>query len=145
MMHDFVKSHFNQNASTESFKAIVEKHMNSSMDLDGNKRMDWFFSQWVYGTEVPRYRLDYSIEPSADGKFTFKGKLTQSEVSPNFKMVVPLYLEFDKGSIIRAGGIRIMGNSTGEEFTFQLPQRPKRVMINYHYDVLAVENVCVGK
>src|SRR5215467_373270 len=33
MMRDFVKSYFNNNASTESFQEIVEKHMTPQMDL----------------------------------------------------------------------------------------------------------------
>src|SRR5262249_51956380 len=61
MMQDFVSSNLHQNASTESFKHCVEKHMSSRMDLEGNKRMDWFFREWVYGTEVPSYKLVYSI------------------------------------------------------------------------------------
>ena len=32
MMHDFMQSHHDSNASTESFKAIVEKHMPKSLD-----------------------------------------------------------------------------------------------------------------
>ncbi len=144
MMRDFVKSHFNDNASTESFKAIVEKHMTPQMDLDGNKRMNWFFSQWVYGTEVPRYRFDYSLTPESDGKVTLRGKVTQSEVSPNFKMIVPVYVDFGKG-IIRLGTVPVTGNMTTEEFQVKLPERPKRVMINYYYDILAHESVSVGK
>jgi len=135
MMRDFVKSHYNDNASTETFKAIVEKHMTKQMDLDGNKRMNWFFNQWVYGTEIPRYRFDYSLAPGSDGKVVLKGKVTQSDVSPNFKMIVPVYADFGKG-IIRLGTIPVTGNTT-EEFEVPLPEKPKRAMINYHYDVLA--------
>ncbi|MGH9840984.1 MAG: carboxypeptidase regulatory-like domain-containing protein [Blastocatellia bacterium] len=144
MMRDFVKSHFNDNASTESFKAVVEKHMTPQMDLEGNKRMDWFFQQWVYGTEVPRYRLDYSLTPDADGKTLLKATVTQSEVSPGFKMLVPMYLDFD-GKIMRFGSATLIGNSTTPEFQVKLPQKPKRVLINYHHDVLAVESVSSGK
>lgn len=144
MMHDFVKSHYNGNASTESFKAIVEKHMTPDMDLDGNKRMNWFFDQWVYGIEAPRYRLDYSLTPESDGKVTLRGKVTQSDVSPNFKMVVPIYLDFGKG-VARLGTILVIGNMTTEEFQVKLPEKPKRVMINYHYDILATESVSAGK
>ena len=57
MMRDFVKTHFNKNASTESFKKVVEKHMTKRMDLDGNGKMDWFFDQWVYGTAVQISRI----------------------------------------------------------------------------------------
>ena len=37
----------NRNASTESFRRGVEKHMRPAMDLGGNGKMDWFFSEWV--------------------------------------------------------------------------------------------------
>src|SRR5215813_1856821 len=55
MMKDFVKTHFNQPVSTEDFKAIVEKHMTPEMNVDNSGKMDWFFNQWVYGTQVPAY------------------------------------------------------------------------------------------
>jgi Carboxypeptidase regulatory-like domain/Peptidase family M1 domain len=144
MMRDFVKTHYNQNATTESFKAVVEKHMKPSMDLDGNKRMDWFFGQYVYGTEIPRYKFDYTLTPDSDGKVILKGTVTQSDVSPNFKMLVPLYLDFD-GKPVRLGEATLVGNSTTKEFQVKLPQRPKRVLINYHHDVLAAESVSSGK
>lgn len=144
MMRDFVKSHFNDNASTETFKSIVEKHMTDQMNLDGNKRMDWFFNQWVYGTEVPRYKFDYSLTPESDGKVILRFTLTQSDVSPNFKMMVPIYLDFGKG-VMWLGTVPIMGNMTTKELNVKLPEKPKRVMINYHHDILAHESVSVGK
>jgi Carboxypeptidase regulatory-like domain/Peptidase family M1 domain len=144
MMRDFVKSHFNDNASTESLKAIVEKHMTQQMDLDGNKRMDWFFTQWVYGTEIPRYKFEYSLTPDSEGKVILRGSVTQSEVSPNFKMVVPIYLDLG-GKLTRLGTVPVMGNMTTKEFEVKLPEKPKRVMINYYHDVLAHESVSVGK
>jgi aminopeptidase N len=94
MMKDFVQSNFNQNASTEGFKRMVEKHMTARMDLDGNNRMDWFFNEWVYGTELPVYKFAYSLSPEPDGKVMFKSTITQSGVSSNFKMLVPVYLDF---------------------------------------------------
>jgi aminopeptidase N len=143
MMHDFVKTHYNQNATTESFKAIVERHMKPGMDLDGNKTMNWFFDQYVYGTEIPRYRLDYTLTPDSDGKVMLKCTLAQSDVSPNFKMLVPIYLDFD-GKILRLGEATLVG-SKSTEFQVKLPQRPKRVLINYYHDVLASESVSSGK
>jgi hypothetical protein len=34
------------------------------------------------------------------------------------------------------GQVPIVGNSTSKEYQVVLPQRPKRVLINYNYDVL---------
>ncbi|MCW5968100.1 MAG: carboxypeptidase regulatory-like domain-containing protein [Blastocatellales bacterium] len=143
MMRDFVQTHYNRNASTESFKRTVEKHMTEAMDLEGNKRMDWFFRQWVFGTEVPRYRLDYSFAPAESGSVMFVGKLTQSEVSDNFRALVPVYLDFG-GKVMRLGEARAVGN-VSVDFQIRLPQKPKRAIINYHHDILAVESVSVGK
>jgi hypothetical protein len=144
MMHDFVKTHFNQNASTESFKRVVEKHMTPGMDIDGNKRMDWFFNEWVYGTELPRYKMEYSLTPDAGGKVLLKLTVTQSGVSDRFKMLVPVYLDFD-GKIMRLGEATVIGNSTTPEFKVMLPQKPKRVLINAFHDVLASESTSEQK
>jgi hypothetical protein len=144
MMQDFVKTHYNRNASTESFRQIVEKHMLPKMDLAGDKRMDWFFFQWVYGTEIPRYRLDYTLTPQEDGKCLLTGTVTQSDVSPGFRMLVPVYLDFD-GKLMRLGEVGVMGSSTSQEFKVMLPKKPRRVLINANYDVLATESVSAGK
>lgn len=144
MMQDFVKTHHNRNASTESFKQVVDKHMLPKMDMAGDKKMDWFFLQFVYGSEIPRYRLDYSLTPQAEGKFLLTGTVTQSDVSPGFRMLVPVYLDFD-AKPVRLGEVGVMGNSTSQEFKVMLPQKPKRVLINANNDVLASESVSAGK
>ena len=58
MMHEFVQQHLNQNATTESFQAVAEKHMTPGMDVEGNHRLDWFFREWVYGTALPEYKFE---------------------------------------------------------------------------------------
>ncbi len=142
MMKDFVQTYYGQNASTEDFKRVVEKHMTPIMNLEGNGRMDWFFNQWVYGTEVPRYRLDYSLEEK-DGKVWLTGVVEQSDVSPNFKMLVPLYLDFN-GQPVLVGRLGVLGSGKSKEFRVALPQRPKRVLLNAEHDVLASEVVVNG-
>ena len=136
MMKDFVKTYYNQPVSTEKFKAIVEKHMTDEMDF-GNHKMDWFFNQWVYGTEVPAYRLEYKV--TSDG--VMSGKVSQSGVSDNFVMIVPIYVDMGKGWV-RLGSARLMGNSTVEITGVKLPAVPKRVAVAAMNDVLAtsIEN-----
>ena len=114
------------------------------MDLDGNGKMDWFFNEWVYGTEVPKYRFEYSVVPDSEGKFLLKFTLAQSGVSENFKMLVPVYLDVD-GKIVRLGQVNIVGNSTTQELKVKLPVKPKRVLINAWHDVLAYESLSVQK
>jgi hypothetical protein len=140
-MHDFLNTYRMQAATTEDFKAMVEKHMSPAMDLDGNHRMDWFFNQFVYGTDLPNYHFESQVTPNGDGS-TVHFKLTQSGVPATFKMLVPIYLEMTDGKILRMGAVSITGATTIDR-TVPLPRMaspPKRAMINYFYDVLSTEN-----
>jgi hypothetical protein len=134
MMHDFVESHHDQPASTESFKRIAEKHMTKLMDLQGNGRLDWFFNEWVYGTLVPKYHFEYQLSPADGGKVKLHMSVTQSEVDENFMMLVPVFADFGKG-MVRIGQVGVIGNSTRELDTL-LPAQPKKVALNHNKDIL---------
>lgn len=134
MMHDFVESHRDRPASTESFKAIAEKHMSKIMDLAQNGRLDWFFDEWVYGTQVPRYHFDYQLLPADGGKVKLHLNITQSEVDDRFAMLVPVFADFGKG-MVRIGQMGIVGNST-RSTDVVLPAQPKKVALNAYKDIL---------
>jgi hypothetical protein len=134
LMKDFVQTYFNRDVSTEDFKHIVEKHLPHEMDLDGNGSMDWFFNEWVYGTEMPSYRFEYQL--SADGT-TISGRITQSGVSDKFKMLVPIYIDFGKGWV-RLGSATLIGNSSVDLNNVRLPAAGKRAAICALADVLAL-------
>jgi hypothetical protein len=140
-MHDFLATYRLQAATTEDFKAIVEKHMSAQMNLDGDHRMDWFFNQYVYGTDLPNYHFESQITQNGDATI-LHFKLAQSAVPPEFKMLVPIYLELANGNALRLGSVKITGDTTVDQ-TVQLPVLPapvKRATINYYYDVLSIEN-----
>jgi hypothetical protein len=139
MMKDYVKTNLYKNATSEGFVAAVEKHMKPPMDLEGAHNMEWFKREWIYGTDLPRYRLEYSLKASEYGKVRFTGKLTQSDVSADFVMRVPIYMDFD-GSVIRVGSVALRGNMTAPEIVANMPKKPKRVLLNANHDVLAAEN-----
>ena len=132
MMQDFIKSHYNQDVSTEDFKKIVEKHMTKQMDLDGNHKMDWFFNEYVYGIEMPSYKFEYQLKGD-----TLNGQITQSGVSDNFAMLVPVYVDYGKGWV-RLGAASIIGNSSAALTNVKLPQAAKRATICAENDVLAL-------
>ena len=140
-MRDFVSTYRMQAATTEDFKAIVEKHMRPQFNLDGNGKMDWFFNEYVYGTELPAYHFEHEIMQNGDVQ-SLHVRLVQSGVSKDFKMAVPLYLELSDGRVVRWISAKISGSSTIDQ-TVPLPKTPspvKRVLINYDYDVLCAEN-----
>ncbi|HSR69497.1 MAG TPA: M1 family aminopeptidase [Acidobacteriota bacterium] len=135
MMKDFTKTHFNQPASTEDFKKVVEKHMLPMMNIDGDGSMDWFFDAWVYGNQIPKYELEFSIQPDQqEGKWTVSGKLHQREVNDDFRAPVPLYLHLN-GQVMRLGFLTSRGAMT----PFNIPGlgfKPDKVTINEWDDML---------
>jgi hypothetical protein len=141
MMRDFVKTYANQPATTEDFKGMVEKHMPAEIDIDANRKMDWFFSPYVYGTALPDYKFEHSITSGPDGNPVLSFKITQSNVDPTFKMLVPVYMELANGKVFRLGTMPMTGNSTRDA---QVPltgmkEKPKRAILNYYDDVLCTQ------
>jgi aminopeptidase N len=137
-MHDFVQTYAGKPATTEDFKALIEKHMTPEMDLDGNHRMDWFFDEYVYGTALPSYKLDYTFNKEGAGT-VLDFKLTQSGVDDKFKMLVPIYLELADGRIVSLGRASMTGSSSVAQKAplNGVKDAPKRAIVNYNYDVLA--------
>jgi aminopeptidase N len=136
MMKDYVTTYAGKNPSTRDFQAVVERHMTPVMDLAKNGRMDWFFRQWVEGTEIPRYTTKLEIRSLGGDQYKLSGTVTQDSVSPDFHGFLPLYLEFDKG-LQRLGVVSFTGTETTPiEMTLKLPQKPKRVSPNAKQDVL---------
>lgn len=143
MMHDFTKTYANRQASTEDFKAMVEKYMTKEMDIDKNHTMDWFFSEYVYGTEYPAYKFEHSFSNDANGDTVLNFKVTQSGVSKDFVMLVPLYLDLGGGRVARLGSATLSGNNSVEGHVplKGLKEKPKRAMLAYYDDVLGtIEN-----
>ena len=138
-MHDFVQTYSGKAATTEDFKAMVEKHMTPEMDLDGNHRLDWFFNEYVYGTALPTYKIDYTFGKDPSGDILFDFKVTQSGVDDSFKMIVPVYVELTDGRTVNLGRARLVGNnSVAQKIPLHgLKDAPKRALLNYNYDVLA--------
>jgi len=138
-MQDFVKTYSGKAATTEDFKAMMEKHMTPEMDLEGNHRLDWFFNEYVYGTALPTYKFDSTFDKDANGDVVFGFKVTQSGVDDKFRMIVPIYLELADGHTVNLGRARLIGNTTVDQKVplKGLKDMPKRAFLNYNDDVLA--------
>src|SRR5579871_144913 len=134
MMHDFVESHRDRPASTESFKAIADKHVTKIMDVEKNGRLDWFFNEWVYGTEIPRYSFEYQLSPAEGGKTKLHFTLTQSDVGDKFAMILPVFGEFGN-NMVRLGQVGIIGNAS-RSVDWVLPSQPKKVVLNAYKEIL---------
>jgi aminopeptidase N len=126
MMRDFVSTYAAKNASTEDFRRVVEKHM--------GQPMDWFFDQWIYGTEIPRLEFSYQLKDAPAGKTVVEITLRQSEVSDSFVTLVPFYLHLS-GQARRLGLLRIKGSNTTTS-EIMLPSRPEEITLDDNHSLL---------
>jgi hypothetical protein len=133
-MQDFVNTYRGKAATTEDFKAMVEKHMTPGMDADGNHKMDWFFNQYVYGTGMAQYTFHTTVETTADGKSHVKGEITRTGVPDSWKEVIPLYAHIG-AKTARLGTITVKHQT--EPIDVTLPVKIDRLSINDNQDLLA--------
>ena len=134
MITDFLTTYRDNLASTEDFKSIVEKHMGKELDLEGNRRMDWFFDEWVYRTGVPTYRINYSTSQLKNGTFLVKGKISQESVSDLFMMPVEVFAHFPQQKVLRVGQVNTTGSET--PFRFVLKSKPVKLTLDENHAIL---------
>jgi Peptidase family M1 domain len=127
--------HPNGFLTTDEFQAQVEKQMTPQMDLRGDHKMDWFFDQWVRGTLLPRYAIDYQLTRGEDGKPMAKLRIKQSQVNDDFVMLVPVYAQYGE-KFQRLGQVRIKGNTETPVISIPLPERPKKLLLCAMHDIL---------
>jgi len=125
-LHDFVSTYSGKNASTDDFRRVVEKHM--------GQPMDWFFNQWVYGTEIPQYEFNYQLKDAGQGKTELSMSVTQSGVSESFLMRVPVDAIIN-GQPRRLGLVSVKGSRTVTG-KVMLPLRPEKVVLDAEKSIL---------
>lgn len=126
MLRDFYFSYKNKSASTQDFHNIVERHM--GMD------MDWFFRQWIYGNQIPKFDFDYDIKKGKDNKYVAVCRIKQENVNDNFKSYLPFEIDFGDERLVRK---RVLVEGAGKEFEINLPIKPKKITFNIFDSVLA--------
>jgi hypothetical protein len=137
MMKDFATTYAGKNPSTLDFKRMAEKHATPSLRLTEDGKLDWFFEQWVFGTDIPKIESKLEFKDAGGGKYKVSGTITQSRVPDSFATVVPMYVHLDKSSVIKFGSMVIVGSSSKPiEFEIALPRKPLKFSVNANHDVL---------
>lgn len=138
-MQAFVQEYAGKSASTEDFKHSLEKTMPKWVDAAGDRKLDWFFNEYVYGTEVPHYDVSSDFSTGEDGVTSVHVKIAQSGVSDNFLMLVPIYMQMANGNTIRLATVRMRGVTAFDQTVKlgKLPSPGKKLLINYNEDVLS--------
>jgi hypothetical protein len=140
MMKDFTSTYAGKSATTADFQHVVERHMVPALNATGDGKMDWFFNQWVYGTDVPRYDSDLKVEKAGGNRYHIHGQVSQQGVPKDFRTLIPIQIEFGKHEVVRIGRLGLTGEATVPvDVTLELPRAPRRALANANGEVLARE------
>jgi len=123
MMEDFVGEHKYERASTDDFIRVAEQHMGGGLD--------WFWNQWLYGTEIPIVRWSHSVDRAEDGSYLLTVKAEQDNT--DYVMPIPVYVHMKDGKTLDAP--LIMQGKTGE-MKVKLRSKPSSVTLNDNHEAL---------
>ena len=132
MMRDFYQTYAGTSVETKQFQQVVEKHMGADMT--------WFFDQWVYGVDVPKYTVRYKVDNvlkdnnASQPRYKVTYRISQKNVPPAFEMFIPILIDFGNNQIAR---MRVHAKGPDTEIVLPLlPLKPKSIQFNYLESVL---------
>jgi Peptidase family M1 domain len=118
LLHTLATKYAYRALSTSDLQHEIEAVMTPSMDLEGGRSMEWFFEQWVRGTGVPKYRVEFTVHNAEKG-YLLRGKLYQDNVPRSFLAPVPLYAGANAAHATFLGVVVAAGPETSFHFTTQ--------------------------
>ena len=112
--------------STEDLQRELESVITPGMDLENSRSMDWFFDEWIRGTGIPHYRVEFATHQDETG-YSVRGKLFQTGVPRSFLASVPLYAAGGSGRSF-LGNVLASGPET--LFRFHVSAPPHKIVID---------------
>jgi hypothetical protein len=135
LFHTLINKYAHSALSTEQLQREIEAIATPKMALEGGHSMDWFFDQYVRGTGIPHYKVEFTSRRTDNG-FQVRGTLHQSGVPRSFIAPVPLYVSAGSSRGALLGTVVTEGDET--KFSFTSPTEPRKLQIDPHQTLLCV-------
>jgi len=135
LLHTLISKYAQKALTTEELQKEIESVMTPKMDLEGGRSMEWFFEEYVRGTGIPRYRVEFTTHRTEKG-LQVRGKLYQSGVPRSFIAPVPLYAGSSAGRSTYLGTVLAAGDETS--FSFHTQTEPHKLLIDPHMTLLCL-------
>ena len=126
LLATYVQTYKGKNASIDEFEKLASKI--------AGENMRYFFAQWVEGTGVPEFTVDYQIIRTRAGKFRTRGTVKQNLESLRMPVELLLRAEGDNHTKI----VRVEGRS--EDFDFESNGQPIEVVVDPNNKILRMSD-----
>jgi aminopeptidase N len=122
----FLENYRAKNASIDEFEKLANQVSNESLR--------YFFAQWIEGTGVPEFTVDYQIIRTRSGKFRTRGTVKQNLEA--LRMPVDLLLRAEGDN--QQTTVRIEGRS--DDFDFESNGQPIEVVVDPNNKILRMSD-----
>ena len=126
LLRTYLQEFRGKNASIDDFEKLTARI--------AGENLRYFFAQWVEGTGVPEFVVDYQIIRTRAGKFRTRGTVKQSLESLRMPVELMLRAEGDTKTQL----IRIEGRS--EDFDFESNGQPLEVVVDPNNRILRMSD-----
>ena len=126
LLATYLENFRGKNASIDDFEKLADKI--------SQENLRYFFAQWVEGTGVPEFTVDYQIIRTRAGKFRTRGTVKQNLESLHMPVELLLRAEGDNQQKI----VRIDGRS--EDFDFESNGQPLEVVVDPNNKILRMSD-----
>ena len=126
LLATYLQTYKGKNASIDEFEQLASKISQQSLR--------YFFAQWVEGTGVPEFTIDYQIIRTRSGKFRTRGTVKQNLES--LRMPVELLLRAEGDNQQKT--VRVEGRS--EDFDFESNGQPIEVVVDPNNKILRMSD-----
>ncbi|MGZ8843920.1 MAG: M1 family aminopeptidase, partial [Pyrinomonadaceae bacterium] len=126
LLKKFLDQYRNKNASIDDFERLATQV--------AGKNMRYFFAQWVEGTGVPEFNVDYQIIRTRAGKFRTRGTVRQNFENLHMPVELTLHSEGDSQTKI----LYLAG--TSEDFDFESTGQPVSAEVDPNDKILRMSD-----
>ena len=126
LLRKFLEQFRNKNASIDDFERLASQV--------ARRDMRYFFAQWVEGTGVPEFSVDYQIIRTRAGKFRTRGTVRQNFENLHLPVELTLHSEGDS----QTKTLYLDGKS--EDFDFESNGQPIRAEVDPNNKILRMSD-----
>jgi aminopeptidase N len=126
LLRNYLQQYRGKDASVDDFEKLTSQ-------VTG-ENMRYFFAQWVEGTGVPEFNVEYQIIRTRAGRFKARGTVRQN--FDNLRLPVELMLRSEGDS--QTTTVRIEGKS--EDFDFESNGQPLEVLVDPNNKILRMSD-----
>jgi aminopeptidase N len=127
ILSKFLEQYRNKSASIDDFERLTSQV--------AGRNMRYFFAQWLEGTGVPEFSVDYQIIRTRNGKFRTRGTVRQN--FENLRMPVDLMLRSEGGDT-QTKRLSLEGRS--EDFDFESSGQPIAAEVDPYNKILRMSD-----